>query len=169
MLTQRRRGAEKSNRKKSLVKVSAPQSLYVEGYQGIIICLALLFLTACGDGRANYPPRSMPAELLKDPSALTVAKQIFQRNCAYCHGKVDEGRTSRADSYYPPAPDFTEARYRTSDPAYLYWRIETGKSIEPYQSQGSVMPAWGQHFNETQIWQLVVLLKLRAEHGGNPP
>ncbi|MHB1397979.1 MAG: hypothetical protein ACYDAI_08910 [Trichloromonadaceae bacterium] len=27
------------------------------------------------------------------------------------------------------------------DPAYLYWRIETGKNAEPFRSRGSVMPA----------------------------
>jgi mono/diheme cytochrome c family protein len=133
-----------------------------------LILLLTLLATACHDGHGNYPARIMPAGIEHDPATLAAAEKIFQRNCASCHGKVDEGRSPRADGYYPPAPDFTEARYRHSDPAYLYWRIETGKSVEPYQSQGSVMPAWGQHFSEQQIWQLVALLKQRAEHGGNP-
>lgn len=92
---------------------------------------------------------------------------MFLRNCAYCHGKVDEGRSPRQD-YHPPAPDFTESRYRQLDPAYLYWRIETGKTVEPYRGQGSVMPAWGPYLSETQIWQLVALIQQRARYDGTP-
>jgi mono/diheme cytochrome c family protein len=48
------------------------------------------------------------------------------------------------------------------DPAYLYWRIEVGKSIEPFRAQGSVMPAWGMHLTEQQLWQIVAYLQVRA-------
>lgn len=82
--------------------------------------------------------------------------------CASCHGKPDEGRSPRADFFRPSAPDFSESRYRAGDPAYLYWRTEVGKNVEPYLSQGSVMPAWGPTLAEAEIWQLVAYLKARA-------
>jgi len=55
--------------------------------------------------------------------------------CATCHGRPDEGRSSRAASS-SPRPDFQESRYRTSDPASLYWRIELGPTtVEPYAGE----------------------------------
>jgi mono/diheme cytochrome c family protein len=64
--------------------------------------------------------------------------------------------------FNPPAPDFTDIHYKELDPAYLYYRIELGKTVEPYKSQGSVMPAWGLHFSDQQIWQIVAYLRFRA-------
>ncbi len=82
--------------------------------------------------------------------------------CASCHGKPSEGRSDRAAFFKPAAPDFTDAHYQEIDPAYLYWRIEVGKTVEPYRSQGSVMPAWSAHFSEEKIWQIVAYLQARA-------
>jgi len=69
----------------------------------------------------------------------------------------------QADRFNPPAPDFLAADYAEEAPAYLFWRIETGKHIEPFYSQGSVMPAFGAYFSERQIWQLVAYLRNRAK------
>ncbi len=110
----------------------------------------------------NYPSRQMPAGINQDQGALVAAEEIFQRKCAYCHGHSSEGRGERADFFQPPAPDFFEQKYRTIDPAYLFWRISEGKTAEPFLSQGSVMPAWGPHFTEREIWALVVYLQRRS-------
>jgi len=87
-------------------------------------------------------------------------------HCARCHGHTSEGRSPRADFFNPPAPDFGAQKYRAIAPDYLFWRIARGKTVEPFRSRGSVMPAWGAHFSDEQIWQLVAYLKLRSR--GNP-
>ena len=104
----------------------------------------------------------MPDLLMKESVQLQAGHDLFMSKCASCHGKPSEGLSSRATFFNPPAPDFTNAHYRKIDPAYLYWRIEYGKTIEPYRSQGSVMPAWGVHFDEEQIWQIIAYLQARA-------
>ena len=104
----------------------------------------------------------MPEGMLKDEIQLSRGKSLFMKKCASCHGKPGEGRSDRAAFFQPPAPDFTDAHYRQMDPAYLYWRIEVGKTVEPFRSQGSVMPAWGMHFEEQQLWQIVAYLQTRA-------
>ena len=126
----------------------------------LLCCFALL--AACGQQQPTPPPRQVPAGLLEAPAALAAGHELFLRLCASCHGRTEEGRSPRADFFTPPAPDFRADRFRQLDPAYLYWRIETGKSAEPYASQGSVMPAWGQTLSETQIWQLVAYLRSRS-------
>jgi len=121
----------------------------------------LLALAACGEPQPNYPARQAPAGLLADAAAIAAGRTLFLEKCATCHGNPAEGRSARADFFQPPAPDFREARYRTSDPAYLFWRIEVGKNVEPFAGQGSVMPAW-RGLPDEQIWQLVAYLQARA-------
>jgi len=136
-----------------------------KNFPGILLRLtimATLMLYGCSDRQADYPQRRMPQAFKDNPAAVSAGRNLFRAKCASCHGKPSEGRSERAAFFDPPAPDFTDARYRQADPAYLYWRIETGKTVEPYRSQGSVMPAWGMHFSEQQIWQTVAYLQHRA-------
>lgn len=121
-----------------------------------------LLLYACNDNQPDYPQRQMPETFKNNLEAVSAGHELFHDKCASCHGKPSEGRSERTDFFNPPAPDFTDAQYRESDPAYLYWRIETGKTVEPYRSQGSVMPAWGAHLSEEQVWQIVAYLQARA-------
>lgn len=126
-----------------------------------MLLLLLLALVACGEQRPAYPARQPSAGALTDPAQIAAGKSLFREKCASCHGHAEEGRSPRADFFQPPAPDFTEPRYRSADPAFLYWRIETGKTVEPYLSRGSVMPAW-QGLPDREIWQLVAYLQSRA-------
>jgi len=104
----------------------------------------------------------MPQGLMEDSAQRAAGHALFRDKCASCHGKPSEGRSSRAAFFQPPAPDFTEAHFRGSSPAYLFWRIEVGKTVEPYLSSGSVMPAW-RGLTDQEIWQLVAYLKTRSE------
>lgn len=124
----------------------------------------LLLLAACSE-QPTYPQRQVPPAFLENAAHRAAGAQLFREHCAICHGETGEGRSQRADFFQPPAADFRDPRYRTVDPAYLYWRIETGKTVEPYLSRGSVMPAWGPHFSEEQIWQLIAYLRTRAGSG----
>ena len=127
-----------------------------------LISALLLLCFGCGESHIDYPSRRMPDGLMQDVAQLQAGKELFRSKCAFCHGKPSEGRSDRAVFFKPPAPDFTGAHYRETDPAYLYWRIEVGKTVEPYRSQGSVMPAWGVHLSEEKIWQIVAYLQVRA-------
>jgi len=122
--------------------------------------LGALALIACSVEAPTYPARQVPAGLFEDPQAIASGKRLFLEKCAACHGHAHEGRSPRASFFDPPAPDFTEPSYRAADPAYLFWRIEVGKTVEPYLSNGSVMPAW-RALTDDQIWQLVAYLHQR--------
>ena len=125
------------------------------------LSLLLVALAACGEQTPVYPARTAPAGLLTAAAQIAAGKALFREKCASCHGHPDEGRSPRADFFQPPAPDFTAPVYRSIDPAYFFWRIEVGKTVEPYLSRGSVMPSW-RGLSDEQIWQLVAYLKSRA-------
>ena len=127
----------------------------------VVATTLFLALAACNEQKPSYPARPAPVGFLADAAAIAKGKILFREKCASCHGHPDEGRSPRADFFQPPASDFTASAYRTADPAYLFWRIEVGKTVEPYLSRGSVMPAWG-GLPEGEIWQLVAYLKSRS-------
>ncbi len=126
-----------------------------------LLLLGVLTLSACDDRVPDYP-RRQPPPALAEASQQAAGRLLFAQLCASCHGGLEEGRSPRADFFQPPAPDFREPRYRSLDPAYLYWRIQTGKNAEPFRRRGSVMPAWGPSLSEEQLWQLVAYLRSRA-------
>lgn len=127
-----------------------------------MLAVSFLVLFACSGQEVNYPERTMPEGISQDREGLEWAHETFRSKCAHCHGHAGEGRSERAVFFEPPAPDFYAARYKETDPAYLFWRIAQGKTVEPFRSRGSVMPAWGPHLSDQQIWYLVAYLQKRA-------
>jgi mono/diheme cytochrome c family protein len=128
----------------------------------ILLLWCLLVLTGCRDSPVQLPALSVPHELLRQAEQQNAGEQLFFKHCRECHGTMREGRTPRAGRFVPPAPDFISPSYRSVAPDYLYWRIAKGKQLEPFRRQGSVMPAWGPHLSERQIWQLVAYLRQRG-------
>jgi len=125
------------------------------------VAVLLLALAACASEAPRYPARQAPNGLLSDAGEVAAGHRLFLDKCAICHGHPHEGRSPRASFFEPPAPDFSNPAYRSADPAYLFWRIEVGKTVEPYLSRGSVMPAW-RGLSDAQIWQLVAYLRQRS-------
>lgn len=123
--------------------------------------LMLLSLAGCDNKVVDYPRQAPPAGYQSSES-VEYGEGLFLRLCASCHGDTGEGRSPRADFFSPPAPDFKSRHYAVVDPAYLYWRIAKGKTVEPFLSQGSVMPHWEAYFNPDQIWSLVAYLQSRS-------
>ena len=121
-----------------------------------------LGLLGCQESPAPLPPISVPQELLSQAEQQTAGARLFFRYCRECHGTMAEGRNPRAGRFVPAAADFVRPSAITLAPDYLYWRIARGKQVEPYRSQGSVMPAWEPHLSEQQIWQLVAYLRQRG-------
>jgi len=68
-------------------------------------------------------------DFLNDPDNIAVGKQLFQKQCARCHG-------SRA--YPGKAPKLKEKKYR---PEFVYKRVTKG-------FRG--MPAWRNRYDEIQ-------------------
>jgi len=121
-----------------------------------------LFLLACSDSDRPQPPAiEVPLSVLTNAAEIASGAALFSHHCSECHGTAAEGRSQRALRFNPPAPDFYAKDYLQADPAYLFWRISSGKNVEPFYSMGSVMPAYGPYLSDAQIWQLVAYLRSR--------
>jgi thiosulfate dehydrogenase len=81
---------------------------------------------------------------------LTAAINIYQANCASCHGDIRHPHGTLAEALYPRAPQFLEDRPDMPENQNFYI-IQHGIRL-------SGMPAWKSVLNEQQIWQVTTLL-----------
>jgi len=102
--------------------------------------------------------KEMPKSSPIAPSAtnLESGAHIYRQQCAACHGLY--GRPSAFASHmYPHAPQLwaphSDGVVGVSDdpPGETYWKVSNGIRL-------SGMPAYQQVLNETQIWQVSLLL-----------
>ena len=124
-------------------------------------------LSACSAGPGGQPGAEntelpeIPKEYaaLSNPlegkaSAADEGQQIYNTNCASCHGPEGMGDGPAAKALNPkPKP---LAQEKGLSDAYLYWRIAEGGAMPPFRS---VMPAWKNFLSEEQVWQVVTYLR----------
>jgi mono/diheme cytochrome c family protein len=140
----------------------------------LIVCLftLALALNACGrgdgisdesSGEVSDIPGEVPARyrdlsnpLAGDPAALARGKDAFQALCSQCHGADGRGDGPEAVGFTPGPGDLTRREMVSRSDGYLFWRIAEGGSFEPFNS---LMPAWGSLLGDTEIWELVSLLR----------
>lgn len=86
---------------------------------------------------------------------LREGKQLYQQNCAACHGASGRGDGPNAASLDPPAADLARTlRMPMATDAYLYWAIAEGGA-----QFHTAMPSWKGSLKQEQIWQLVLHLR----------
>jgi thiosulfate dehydrogenase len=117
--------------------------------------------------RLPHPEPQVPAD---ERNWLEGAK-VYKEHCAVCHGLPDKDRTAIAAGMAPRPPQLFKGVGVTDDEAWeSYWKVENGIRM-------TGMPGFKGHLEETQIWQVVVLLKnadkisppVKAELTGTPP
>ncbi|HEX5234210.1 MAG TPA: cytochrome c [Silvibacterium sp.] len=99
-------------------------------------------------------PHKAPFE--SSDTNLEAGAHIYRQQCAACHGLY--GRPSEFGAHmYPAAPQLWKPHHNgvvgVSDdpPGETYWKVENGIRL-------TGMPAFGKVLNQTQIWQVTLLL-----------
>lgn len=96
-----------------------------------------------------HPEAETPAD---EPNYLAGA-EVYKQNCAVCHGLPGSPKTAIAAGMFPRPPQLFQGTGVTDDEAWeTYWKVENGIRM-------SGMPSFKGQLNETQIWQVSVLLK----------
>ena len=78
-----------------------------------------------------------------DSNAAAAGRNLFQNNCAKCHGESAEGKGSR--------PSLKTERIQTATDGELAWLVKNG---EAYKG----MPGWGA-LPEPERWQIISYLR----------
>lgn len=116
----------------------------------------LLLLTAGIIMTAEFKPPPVSSKL------LVLGKQIYNKQCAACHGVQGRGDGEAAYLLYPKPRNFVAANYRLVS---TWDRVPTDQDLFNTITRGmpgSAMPSWG-HLPEEQRWALVYYIKSLAE------
>jgi hypothetical protein len=105
--------------------------------------------------------RDMINSLIDDASSITSGNDLFQTNCASCHGINGDGNGPASGALEPKPSSFADpSRNEMLSDGYLFWRISEGGLSAPFNS---AMPAWKPIFSEVEIWQLVSFIRTLSE------
>lgn len=133
----------------------------------LLVWAGLFLLAACGgtsnSSNSNSEDISLatvPAEYAGkiNPSGAENApdgSDLFQTNCAMCHGSQGHGDGPAGQSLVPKPKNLAVLQKSVADD-YLFWRISEGKS-------GTSMVAWKGILTEDQIWQIVSFIRTLKE------
>jgi thiosulfate dehydrogenase len=84
---------------------------------------------------------------------LVSGADLYQRNCAFCHGLPGQPVPPAAKGEFPPPPQLFTVDGRVSDdPAGVsYWKVKNGIRL-------TGMPAFQASFADEQLWQVTALV-----------
>ncbi len=133
----------------------------------IVVALSAMSLTAVFAG-GKHPPGhhhdeahwAAPAEAAQRRNPVPASEEsvkrggeIYQANCASCHGVKGGGDGPASAALQPPPPDLVVMAPQHSD-GDLAWKIEEGRGV---------MPAWKNALSQNEIWDVVNYLKQLPE------
>jgi mono/diheme cytochrome c family protein len=101
----------------------------------------------------------------EDPAAfhehVAKGKDVYYRNCVFCHGDNLEGDGFYAHGLSPiPANLADPGTIAQLQESYLFWRIAKGGPGLPVGGTpwDSAMPAWEKFLDEDEIWEVILFL-----------
>src|SRR5258708_4087828 len=87
-----------------------------------------------------------------DEATYLAGADVYKHSCALCHGLPGESQSAIAEGMYPKPPELFHGTGVTDDPAWeTYWKARNGLRL-------SGMPSFKGRLNDTQLWQVSVLL-----------
>ena len=121
----------------------------------LILIIALLMLSACGDDAAKVPAPNPSARNSVAADRLASGQQLYQQNCAVCHGANASGasnwRQRGADGRFPPPPLNGTAHTWHHPWAQLHHTIKNGGPAGQ-----SNMPGWKDKLSDQQINDIIL-------------
>ena len=96
-----------------------------------------------------HPDPAVPS----DEKNMLAGAEVYKQNCAMCHGLPSGDKTAIANGMYAKPPQLFHGVGVTDDETWeTYWKVEGGIRM-------TGMPGFKGPLNETQIWQVSVLVK----------
>lgn len=88
-------------------------------------------------------------------------KEIYYRNCFFCHGDALAGDGHFANAFRPIPANFRDVgTISMLQESYVFWRVATGgpglpKGATPWNS---AMPVWQDFLSEEEIWKVILFI-----------
>jgi mono/diheme cytochrome c family protein len=104
------------------------------------------------NARISKDPHSDAPPVPVNETTYLAGADVYKQNCAVCHGLPGEAQTAIAKGMFPKPPELFHGTGVTDDPAWeTYWKAKNGIRL-------TGMPAFKVSLEDTQIWQVSVLL-----------
>jgi mono/diheme cytochrome c family protein len=107
----------------------------------------------------RIPTQYLGPDRRPKPDVLARGKELFETQCAICHGQNGDGNGPLGKTMYPPASDLRQARTQTKSDGQLYWLTAHGINL-------TGMPAWGEKYggpnSDDEIWSMVAYMRSLA-------
>ena len=95
-------------------------------------------------------PKSVP--IPANERTFAAGAPVYRDNCAICHGLPGQEQSAVAKGMFPKPPQLLRGKGVTDDePGETYWKVANGIRL-------TGMPAFKNSLNETQLWQVSLLL-----------
>jgi mono/diheme cytochrome c family protein len=123
------------------------------------LAISLTFSACSGpDSDLPSPYRSIdvPSERLRSPEAIARGEELFEKNCALCHGEKGDGHGRRSAGFKKKPPRLADPAWRRrTSPRHVFYTIREGV-------QGTPMPSWS-WLSEEESWDLVAYVLALSE------
>lgn len=94
-----------------------------------------------------------------DVATVAAGIEIYQENCALCHGVAGRGDGEGAKDLDPPPQDLMATmNMPISSDSFLFWTVSEGG-----EALGTDMPAFRDVLTEGQIWQVIHALRAHLQ------
>ena len=95
------------------------------------------------------------------PADLMAGREIYVRNCIFCHGDALEGNGMFANVLRPRPANFRDSgTIAQLSESYVFWRVAKGGPGLPPEGTpwNSAMPAWEDELSVEEMWQVIAYI-----------
>jgi len=104
------------------------------------------------NARIGKDPHTDPAPVPVTETTYLAGADVYKQNCAVCHGLPGEPQSAIGQGMFPKPPELFHGTGVTDDPSWeTYWKAKNGIRL-------TGMPGFQKALNDTQLWQVSVLL-----------
>jgi thiosulfate dehydrogenase len=96
------------------------------------------------------PKQPNPIQLTDEN--LVAGIQLYETNCAICHGTAEGKASAIAKGEYPAPPQLATDGVEDDPEGWTFWKIKHG-------IRWTGMPSWKAELSDQQIWTLALFLK----------
>jgi mono/diheme cytochrome c family protein len=111
-----------------------------------------------------FEATTMPNPFTATPQVLDQGFELYQQNCAVCHGADGHAQTTLGQGMYPPAMDLASPHVQHWNDSEMFWLIQNGVRL-------TGMPSCKGSVSNDDTWKLVVFMRhlsRLAEPAGAP-
>jgi mono/diheme cytochrome c family protein len=124
-----------------------------------------------GHIHATVPPEyrsaHVPSAAWTDPRMIARGREIYMTRCAVCHGEEGRGDGPAVTALPVKPPDLRDpGMVGEMAGNYWFWRVSEGGLVEPFRSQGSIMPAWKDELSVEDRWAVIAYQHTFSGHRG---